>query len=128
MSNTTATELPISVKEQLLELSKRLPEAARSPFIQNTSRRIKTLASEYENTLVYAAVGWVIGEIMDTVLTVPFIGSLTGDNASQIGMMISGLLGFAKDRKEAKRLKEEQERVLTIIREELQSSLQIETK
>jgi len=61
---------------------------------------------------------------MDTVLTVPFLGSLTGDNASQIGMMVSGLLGFAKDRKEVKQLKEEQERVLTIIREELQASVQ----
>lgn len=124
MSNMTATELPISVKEQLLELSKRLPEAARSPFIQNTSRRIKELACEYENTLIYAAVGWVVGEIIDTVLTVPFLGSLTGDNASQIGMMVSGLLGFAKDRKKVKQLKEEQERVLTIIREELQFSLE----
>ena len=118
-------DLPLAVKERLLELSQRLPEAARSPFIQGASKRLKDLGSQYENTLVFAAVGWVVGEILDNVLVIPFtqIGP-TGDNASQLGMMISGLFGFAKDRKEAKRLKEEQERVLTIIREELQSSLQ----
>jgi len=117
-------DIPLQVKDHLLELSARIPEAARSEFIQNTATRLNELTHTYENTLVYAAVGWVVGEIFDHLLVVPIAGwSLTGDNASQIGALIAALLGFAKDRKKAKKLKEEQERVLTIIREELQASL-----
>ncbi len=125
MSHPSTSELPLSVKERLLEFSDQLPEAARSAFVRNAARRIQGLADRYENTLVYAAVGWVVGEIMDQVLTIPFTeASLTADNASQVGMMVAGLLGFGKDRKRAGRLKEEQGRVLAILREEFQSSIE----
>lgn len=124
MTEKAINDIPLSVKERLLELCQRLPEGARAEFIQNTTRRIKDVASRYESTLMYGAVGWVIGEILDNVLVIPFTSwALTDDNASQIGMLLGGLLGFGKDRKKKNQLNKEREEILTIIREEIQSSL-----
>ena len=68
--------------------------------------------------------GWVVGEIIDNVLTIPFTEwSLTGDRSSDLGAMIGGLAGFFSDQKRAKKLAEEQKRVAKIISDELQNAI-----
>lgn len=70
--NTKTQDIPTDVKENLLELASRLPSAAQSQFIRNTTEKLRDLSLQYQNTLVYTAVGWVVGEIIDNVLTIPF--------------------------------------------------------
>lgn len=122
--NTKTQDIPTDVKENLLELASRLPSAAQSQFIRNTTEKLRDLSLQYQNTLVYTAVGWVVGEIIDNVLTIPFTEwSLTGDRSSDLGAMIGGLAGFFSDQKRAKKLAEEQKRVAKIISDELQNAI-----
>ena len=125
--STKTQDIPMDVKEKLLELASRLPSHAQSPFIRNTSEKLRDLSLQYQNTLVYTAVGWVVGEIIDGVLTIPIPGtggwSLTGDRSSDLGAMIGGLAGFFSDQKRAKKLAEEQKRVAKIISDELQNAI-----
>lgn len=123
MSTKTA-DIPVAVKEDLLELANRLPESVQSQFIRNASEKLRQLAVQYQNTLVYTAVGWVVGEIIDNVLTIPFTEwSLTGDRTSDLGMLIGGLAGFFSDQKRARKMQAEQKRVAEIISEELKNAM-----
>ena len=125
--STKTQDIPTDVKENLLELADRLPSAAQSQFIRNTTEKLRDLSLQYQNTLVYTAVGWVVGEIIDNVLTNPIPGtddwSITGDRSSDLGAMIGGLSGFFSDQKRAKKLAEEQKRVAKIISDELQNAI-----
>ena len=122
--STKTQDIPTDVKENLLELASRLPSAAQSQFIRNTTEKLRDLSLQYQNTLVYTAVGWVVGEIIDNVLTIPFTEwSLTGDRSSDLGALIGGLAGFFSDQKRAKKLAEEQKRVAKIISDELQNAI-----
>ena len=122
--STKTQDIPMDVKEKLLELASRLPSHAQSPFIRNTTEKLRDLSLQYQNTLVYTAVGWVVGEIIDNVLTIPFTEwSLTGDRSSDLGALIGGLAGFFSDQKRAKKLAEEQKRVAKIISDELKNAI-----
>jgi len=125
--STKTQDIPTDVKENLLELASRLPSAAQSQFIRNTTEKLRDLSLQYQNTLVYTAVGWVVGEIIDNVLTIPIPGTggwpITGDRSSDLGAMIGGLSGFFSDQKRAKKLAEEQKRVAKIISDELQNAI-----
>jgi hypothetical protein len=122
--STKTQDIPTDVKENLLELADRLPSAAQSQFIRNTTEKLRDLSLQYQNTLVYTAVGWVVGEIIDNVLTIPFTEwSLTGDRSSDLGALIGGLAGFFSDQKRAKKLAEEQKRVAKIISDELKNAI-----
>ena len=125
--STKTQDIPTDVKENLLELADRLPSAARPQFIRNTNEKLRDLSLQYQNTLVYTAVGWVVGEIIDNVLTIPIPGtggwSPTGDRSSDLGAMIGGLAGFFSDQKRAKKLAEEQKRVAKIISDELKNAI-----
>jgi hypothetical protein len=122
--STKTHDIPTDVKENLLELADRLPSAAQSQFIRSTTEKLRDLSLQYQNTLVYTAVGWVVGEIIDNVLTIPFTEwSLTGDRSSDLGALIGGLAGFFSDQKRAKKLAEEQKRVAKIISDELQNAI-----
>ena len=122
--STKTQDIPMDVKEKLLELASRLPSHAQSPFIRNTTDKLRDLSLQYQNTLVYTAVGWVVGEIIDNVLTIPFTEwSLTGDRSSDLGALIGGLAGFFSDQKRAKKLAEEQKRVAKIISDELKNAI-----
>jgi hypothetical protein len=122
--STQTQDIPTDVKENLLELASRLPSAAQSQFIRNTTEKLRDLSLQYQNTLVYTAVGWVVGEIIDNVLTIPFTEwSLTGDRSSDLGALIGGLAGFFSDQKRAKKLAEEQKRVAKIISDELKNAI-----
>ena len=121
-------DLPLSVKERLLELASKLPEEKRKQFITSTSSRMKELSLDYQNTLIYAAVGWVIGEIIEQVLTIPSAIPLAGghellDGASETSGLIGGLLGFLKDRKANAKEQEDARRITRIIQEELAKAI-----
>jgi hypothetical protein len=95
-------ELPLSVKEQLLELAERLPERARSTFIRATAEGLADLAIQCRSTLVYTLAGLALGELIDNLLTtnIPLtetVISLTGDHASTLGAIIGATLGAKGD-------------------------------
>ena len=95
-------DLPVSVKERLLELTRHLPDASRGQFLASAARRLSGLALEYTDALVFAAVGWLLGEILDHVLTVtvPFsdvILCLTGGKLSKVGFVLGTLYGLSRD-------------------------------
>jgi hypothetical protein len=117
-------DLPLQSKQTLVRLAARLPPAARSKFLRNTLQRLEQLAVAHPKTLTYAALGWVLGEVIDHILTIhiPFtegLRCLTGDQASQVGLVIGALNGFLEDR-----ATNQQHAVLTrIVAEEVQSAL-----
>ncbi len=113
-------DLPLKVKEHLLYLAAKLPVAARSQFIKNTTERLKELALQHPNTLVYAAAGWLLGELLDNIFTinVPFsdaILALTADKASDVGLLSGALFGLYTDVHK----QNERQKVARIVGEEL---------
>lgn len=95
-------DLPVSVKERLLEFSRQLPDTTRGSFLSRTADRLAELAEHHSNALVFAAVGWLLGEILDHVLTVhvPFSElaiCLTGGKISGIGLVAGALYGLSRD-------------------------------
>jgi membrane associated rhomboid family serine protease len=119
-------DIPIRVAEQLLEIARRLPEATRSEFARNTTRRLSELALEHPRTIVFGAAGWIFGQIIDNVFTtqIPFtdiVIALTADKASDLGATGGALYGFFLDREKAA----ERTRVAKIVGEELRKATQI---
>ena len=117
-------DMPVETKAKLLELAKRLPDHARSPFVKNSASRLQALAIQYPNTLVYTAVGFVAGEVLDNLLTVnlPLTeigGCLIGDYGSHLGAVLGTVLGFQKDLERDDMNK----RVSAILGEELRSAM-----
>lgn len=95
-------DLPVSTKEKLLELSRHLPEGSQGKFLARARDRLSELALEHTNTIVFAALGWLLGEILDHVLTVhvPFSDlamCLTGGRISTIGLAAGALYGLSRD-------------------------------
>jgi hypothetical protein len=96
-------DLPLRSKQTLVRLAARLPPATRSEFLRNTLQRLEQVALSHPKTLTYGALGWILGEFVDHILTihVPFtqgLTCLTGDKASQVGLLIGALNGFLEDR------------------------------
>lgn len=115
--------LPLALKEKLLTLAKRLPEAARSDFVRNAARRLSDVAVEHPNTIVFGIAGLVLGEMMDNLLSIPLpftddIISLTGDHADKLFGVIGGLYGFSRDK-----ARQQVHETMRIIGEELRSAL-----
>lgn len=118
------TDLPVSVKERLLELSRHLPGESRGSFLSRTADRLVDLATQHTNALVFAAVGWLLGQILDHVLTVyvPFSDlaiCLTGGRISEIGLVAGVLYGLSRDIHEQKIRAE----IAKVVGEELQRVL-----
>ncbi len=116
-------EIPTDIKEQLLDLSEKLPEDKRSQFIAGTASKLKKLSHQYENTLLYAGVGWVLGEILEHFATVPVLKFELLDGASETGGLIGGLLGFFKDRKAREREEKHAQEIAAIVQEELRKAI-----
>jgi len=117
-------DLPATVKERLLQLSRNLPESSQGNFLASAADRLGTVALDHPNTLVFAAVGWLLGELVDHLLTVhvPFTHlayCLTGGTFSTAGVVGGALYGLRQDvQKNALRVQ-----VAQIIGEELQRAL-----
>jgi hypothetical protein len=80
MTEPQEMDIPMSVKEKLVALSAKLPADKRSQFLVNTTKDtllfMSKLAKEHKYTLVYGAVGYLAGHVLDEllVLTIPMIG------------------------------------------------------
>jgi hypothetical protein len=101
---TKTTDLPNGVKAKLLELAQKLPESARKGFLVKAATRLGDLALDHPNTIVFAAAGWVLGEMVDNLLSIPvpfteLVVELTADHASELGLLGGSLYGFVRDRK-----------------------------
>jgi len=117
-------DLPVHVKQQLLEISQKLPENVRSNFLREARGRILELALDHPNTVVFTAAGWILGELIDNLLTVPvpfseFVLELTADQASNIGGLLGFSYGFFKDQKRDNL----RAQIHSVIAEELQRAL-----
>lgn len=114
-----AKRLPTAVLELIQRTAKALPEAARSEFTRNCIAKTKDLVFNHTNTLFYAGLGLVAGELLNHVTSFNFFGhhgSLTMDRADEVGALAGGIFGFLNDRKEI----EARKRMVGIIREEIQ--------
>ena len=116
--------IPFEIKEKILDLAQKLPEVLRSQFVKNTTIRIKDLAQEHPNTAIYGTAGFVIGTVIDNILTfdIPLTEqtiSLTGNLGSEIGLFFGVFKGVKKDMKQ----KNERQSITKIIAEELQNAI-----
>jgi hypothetical protein len=121
---TTAIDLPLDAQERLLDFAEQLPESKRAQFVKNVAHRVGDLAKDHPRTIIFAALGWVLGEIIDNLLTIkiPFseiVVCLTADRASEIMGAGAGIAGFIRDRK----AKAEREAVARVVGEELRQAL-----
>lgn len=120
----TTVDSPLDVQERLLDLAERLPERRRSTFLRGVTSGIRELVTDHPRTIVYAALGWVLGEIIDNLLTfhLPLsdvVVCLTADCASDVLAVGGGVLGFLRDRKAIA----EREAVANVIASELCKAL-----
>jgi len=97
-------ELPLDVQEKLLDLAEKLPARTRSTFLQGVTSGIGELLSDHPQTVVFTALGWVFGEIIDHLLTFQLplsdvVVCLTADRASDVFAIGGGVSGFIRDRK-----------------------------
>lgn len=105
MSTTQPTEMPLAVKEKLMELARKLPEGSRSQFLINTSKEIGSFAAkfaaEHKYTIIYGGIGYLLGHLLDEVLTIqiPLIGAWKPtQNLAGLLLGLGGVgCGFMKD-------------------------------
>jgi hypothetical protein len=97
-------DMPLGVKKKLLDVAGRLPEDKRPTFLRVVLREMQQAVYNHPRTLVYGALGWVLGEVLDRLLVfpVPLTGKVirvTADMASHV-LAAAGLVkGFMEDRK-----------------------------
>ena len=126
MKNTNQLEtdqIPLDIKAKLLILAKKLPEDARSQFVKRTAIRISEVAAEHPRTITYTVAGWVLGQLIDNILTIdmPFsdlVVCLTADKASDLGGVAGALYGFFED----KQAQSQRRQIARIIGEELRAA------
>jgi len=115
----SAANLPYEVKKKLLALSGHLPESARGDFLRRAGSRLSELALEHPRTIVFTALGFTLGSLLEAITTIPYIEiELLGDLPTQLGTMGGAGYGFWKDR-EAAAIRN---RVAVIVREEMLSA------
>jgi hypothetical protein len=117
-------DLPVSVKEKLLELSKRLPDSTQGQFLTRAAKRLGDVALDHPNTIVFSLAGLLLGEIVDNLLSVPIplteiVLDLAGDHAGELGGLAGFIYGFLQDKKNHA----VREQIAGIVRVELQNAL-----
>ena len=122
---STIPTLPFSVQQKLVELAHRLPKAARQPFVVNTAKRLSHLPLDCQETLILGTVGYLIGHLLDQLLTVhlPFSNGLThlsGGMAGNAGGLIGAFMGARKDMQRHSL----EQRIAKVVAEELRKALQ----
>lgn len=113
-----AKRLPTAALELIQRAAKSVPKAARSEFTRNCIAKTKDLVFNHTNTLFYAGLGLVAGELLNHLTSFNLFGhhvSLTMDRADEVGALAGGIFGFLNDRKEI----EARQRMIGIIREEV---------
>lgn len=66
---SASLEMPIDVKKKLMDLAEQLPRDRRAVFLKNVTNSIADLAADHPTPIVYAAVGWIIGQLLESILT-----------------------------------------------------------
>lgn len=120
----TEDNIPFEIKEKILDLAQKLPEILRSQFVKNTATRIKDLTQAHPNTAIYGIAGFVIGTVIDNILTfdIPLTEqtiSLTGNLGNEAGLFFGIFKGVRKDMKQ----KNERQSIAKVIAEELQNAI-----
>ncbi len=95
-------ELPAEVVQLLLQLAEHLPTKARPTFLQRAADALGSIAWEYRHTMTSAAIGFLLGALLDAVLTihVPFTTYqlvLTGSRGKLLGLAGGALFGLLRD-------------------------------
>ncbi|GAB4135077.1 hypothetical protein [Thermopirellula anaerolimosa] len=121
-------DLPVHLQEQLLQLAEHLPEKARAGFLKRTAAALSDLTVEYKNTLVFAVVGWMLGELLDNLLSVripftDFVFELTADQLSNLGLLTGMVYGLSKDKNEEATRRKVADKVADIVAQELRRAL-----
>ncbi len=96
-------ELPLDVQERLLDLAEKLPTSSQATFLRGVTAEIGGLLKDHPRTIIFAALGWVLGEVIDHLLTFDLplsdvVLCLTVDRASDVLAVGGGVLGFLRDR------------------------------
>lgn len=102
--------IPVTLQHQLLALAAHLNPVHRGGFLRKVTQRLDDLALSYPRTVVYAAAGCCVGQVIDAI---------TGFPTGLPGLIAGGLFGLHRDLNSD--LPEEQ--VRRIIREEFQAYL-----
>ena len=124
----TALDLPLEVQARLLDFSEYLPESKQADFARRVSDRVGHLIKDHPRTLIFSALGGVLGEVLDNLLTfsLPFseaVVCLTADRASEMIGAGAGISGFIRDRKAVGH----RELLRRFVREEVQDIVNSET-
>lgn len=80
--------IPIDLKLRLLELARFVPKARQGDFLRATVQRLEKFAQLYPRTLVWAAIGAVLGRL---------VHAITGLPAGVPGLLIGAAFGFHRD-------------------------------
>lgn len=80
--------IPITLQHQLLALARHLAPASRGGFVRKVVQRLDDLALNHPRTVVYAAAGCAVGQIIDAI---------TGFPAGLPGLVAGGLFGLHRD-------------------------------
>jgi hypothetical protein len=102
-------DIPYNIKEQIIDLSKRIPADRRSVFISAAKKRLDGVSTSY--TAKWAIAGMAIGYLIDLL---PFF-----EDATEIGGLLGAAIGQIKDQK----VKEEAERLKLLIEESFREAM-----
>lgn len=98
---TMRAAIPVSLQERLLAVADHLPEEKRAQFIRAVCREAIEAVNDHPRTLIYCALGWLLGEILDQLtFNIPIkelMNVLTADRASDIGAAVGLFNGFLAD-------------------------------
>lgn len=97
-------DMPLGVKRKLLGIAGRLPEDKRPTFLRVVLGEMRNVIYSHPRTLVYGALGFVLGEVLDRLLVIPLpmssrVVKVTADMASHILAALGLVKGFMEDRK-----------------------------
>lgn len=104
--------IPIVLQNQLLALAAHLNPVQRGGFLRKVVHRLDDLALTYPRTVVYAAAGCFVGQIIDAI---------TGFPAGLPGLVAGGFFGLHRDLN----ADVPEEQVRRIIREEFKAHFEL---
>ena len=130
-----ANDLPYDIKKKLVDISKKelATDEERKSFCQNAGKRIaetaQTFFSDYQNTIVYAAIGAILGfGLGQCVRSIPWVGFLLEPVANLIPVVFAagcGFEGYRRDRDNSKARRDQEallKSVRSIIADELEKA------
>jgi len=119
-------DIPPYIKDKLLAISEQLPREKRQAFLKSAGKKIGRAVNEHPRTLVYSILGYVLGAVLDSLLTFGLPGGktvcLTLGKAAKLLAVSGALYGFWQDRKAMELKQRIQSEIAGSIREALATS------